>query len=490
VRWLVCSFALIASSSLSVAQSPATEVRDAYLDSLGLPPEQAYQTRYLSIYNEPVERRGAVVSLLHYWPNGLSRATKFYYPRRVTPTLYAVEIDQYGWDAETWEKLADVEPWFAVRVLVTTGSWSPSYYDCVGKSWRQSKPAAEKIYNAPAPWVDYDQIKVLAQRTNSSVPVVRFDWFMNQTGDQQKRRVGYKDWLGLKKLVDAEKLAGFSKEIAATRPIVAGVFVRSQVSLNPRQVFRLAAADGVWWETRDVEDPTQKHKNARENFLDDFRPDAKEVFFGLPNGLFGFLLLNAKDEIQDVAPNTIAGDKASTNTNTTVRNGVSCLRCHTGLKTLGHEVHRQTFTQADELGIGSPIRKAKLLIEEQYLGDLTEKWTVDQDRYTKSLKKACGLTPIQFQKLFAESWARYEDGAAGSADVARELGVSERVLLASIDRYTKAVKDGHGIDGKGADEVLFSLRIVVAAIRANKPVERFELEQSLPFLYPIVGNLK
>jgi hypothetical protein len=463
---------LIALSSPALGQSPNSELEDAHSDSLRLVGDQALNTRYWTTYYESPAKQKSIQQLIDYWPNGLSVEPDIVKPRRVTPTLYAIELDSYGWRADTWEKLLDVpEPWFHVQVRVTAHNWSPSYYT-QGVGWRSSKPLQDKIYTIPSPWTDTVKATELSVRLGTAIPIVRFDWFMNQTG-QEGGRAGYYQWLGLKVGKDLEALAGLNRE--AKRAIlkeVAGIVSDSGVSLNSRQIFRIPTLGGTWWETRDVEDAK---KNALRELDKDFKADALEVYYELPNGLFGFALLDAKNNLQATAPDTIASDSKSTNRDARVRVGVSCIRCHAeGLRPID-DWGRKVFTRENELALGSPDRKVYQRLKQVYLGPLQKNLKDDQSRYTATLAETCGLKPAEFSKLFASAWADYESKPLLPADIAREVGLAEADYLARLKRYVAT---------QGTADT------VVAGMKAGMPTRREHLEEALPLLMPALGNPK
>jgi hypothetical protein len=468
VRLLALSCTLLAAPLWG--QSPNSELDAAHSDSLRLVGEQSLNTRYWTTYYETPAKQKAIQQLIDYWPNGLSVEPDIVKPRRITPTLWAIELDYYGWRADTWEKLLDVpEPWFHVQVRVTAGNWSPSYYS-QGNGWRSSKPLQDKIYSIPAPWTDQTKATELSLKTGTAIPIVRFDWFMNQTG-QEGGKAGYYQWLGLKAGKDLESLAGLNRE--AKRAIlkeVAGIVSDSGVSLNSRQIFRIPTLGGTWWETRDVED---SRKNALRELDKDFKADALEVYYELPNGLFGFALLNAKNELQATAPDKIASDSKSTNRDARVRVGVSCIRCHAeGLRPID-DWGRKVFTRENELALGSPDRKVYQRLKQVYLGPLQKNLKDDLSRYTATLAETCGLKPAEFSKLFASAWADYESKPLLPADIAREVGLTEADYLARLKRYVAT---------QGTADT------VVAGMKAGLPTRREHLEEALPLLMPALGN--
>lgn len=476
----VLAIAAFLVSPVCLAQSPASELAAAHADALKLVGEEAHFTRYLTIYAIPAEKRAEYRKLLDYWPNGLSREPDLVKPRKVTETLYAVRLDDYGWKPEVWEKLLDVpEPWFHVRVKIPANV-KPArehkvYWRGGGSlpaNWYFQEAAREQIVSVPAPWVDLGQAHELSLRLNTAVPIVRADWFVFQTG-QEGGKAGYYQWLGLKAGKDLEELAGLDREAKRAKlKEVAGIVAESGVGLNSRQVFRVPTVGGSWWETRDVIDPK---KNALRELDKDYKPDALEVYYDLPNGLFGFALLNAKNELQATAPDTIASDTKSTNRDARVRVGVSCIRCHVeGLRPID-DWSRKVFSRDNELGLGSPDRDVYRRLKQLYLGPLERSLKEDVGRYSAALNDACGLKPGELAKLFSASWHDYESRPILTADIAREVGIPEKEFAERLKKYV---------------QVTGTVDTVLAGIKAGVPTRREHLEEALPLLMPIIGNGK
>ena len=78
------------------------------------------------------------------------------------------------------------------------------------------------------------------------------------------------------------------------------------------------------------------HRNILTHPLN-FTHDGGEVIFNLPNGLQGYYLVNSSGFRLDEAPVNIVSNPAASDP--TVRNGISCIGCHTeGMKTFEDEV--------------------------------------------------------------------------------------------------------------------------------------------------------
>jgi hypothetical protein len=459
-------------------ETPAAEISAALLDAQRLAPEQARNTRYLSLYAIDKDGRDAVREVIDYWVNAISREPNIVVPRRVTDTLLAVELSRYGWPEDVWEKFLPVEAYFHQRVKVPAKTKSPKVYWRGGGGyparWYEHESPKDEEYTVLAPWVNRLEGELLSVRTNSAVPIVRADWFLFQTGDEVDRVVGYYQWLGISSAKDAERLAGFDKGLAQARKReVAAIVIKSGVTRKARQIFRFGAVDGCWWETRDA-DKASGDGNALRQLDDHYKFKAMEIFFALPNGLFGFLLLNDRDAVQKEAPNKIANDRDVPNNDTAVRISVSCNRCHEGLKPFSDSA-RFLYRADGPVLLSSPDEKVKLRLEQLYLGEIQESYDADQDRYARALKRTSPkLTPARLRTLWRGEWERYESSPIDATVAARELGLDRdrmveslrAALLANktIDPVAALLMEGKFIDREQFEEIVSLLMNTVVPV--------------------------
>ena len=112
-------------------------------------------------------------------------------------------------------------------------------------------------------------------------------------------------------------------------------FFGSPISLNKNRLLsRHESDDGYYWETYDTD---LNNKAPQANLFqfplvgagtNQFLFDAGEVIFTLPNGLQGYYLSLADGTRADFAPLTIVKDTESGSFDPTIRNALSCSRCH------------------------------------------------------------------------------------------------------------------------------------------------------------------
>jgi WD40 repeat protein len=113
--------------------------------------------------------------------------------------------------------------------------------------------------------------------------------------------------------------------------VVRAGFNDSGVSRNNRVIERHDAAFGAYWRSYDFKDNTGR-QNVFENPRGpaagraSFRPAGGEVIFNLPNGLHGYLLVDADGRRVEKAPAEIVSDPRRPDRQVEV--GVSCMSCH------------------------------------------------------------------------------------------------------------------------------------------------------------------
>jgi len=115
-------------------------------------------------------------------------------------------------------------------------------------------------------------------------------------------------------------------------------FTKSLISEQNRVVERHGARTGAYWKSYDF-----KAKNDRGTLTQfplgpefanhpfpnqTFKHDGGEIIFNLPNGLQGYLLVNAKDERIDEGPIEVVSDANKSSGTNVVVTGISCISCH------------------------------------------------------------------------------------------------------------------------------------------------------------------
>jgi hypothetical protein len=471
---------LLALAAPTPAAAPVgpNEVQAAALrDARTLPADAARYTRYLSTYALRPAAKADFLKTLAFHVNQLSRESEIVAPVRVGDDLYRVNLLDYQWDPKTWERLADVEPHFHVRLVAERDEveqWGKrrddgGWYDV---EERKTGRKVRSVTVAAAPWLDPKAAAELATRTQSAVPVVRADWFLVQTAIQRGGQVGYYDFLGLgNKEADFLRLIGADKEAARRlRKEVAATLSRSGVALQNRHVTRLQSLTGPYWFTADFKTSANKQNTLR--LLDgDTEPpagDASEQYGTLPNGLPAYWLQDANGNRQDAVPPDIAHDRFATGNDLQIYAGKSCITCHAEVIRPVDDYARRLYRGAVKLQAVDYARFVRL--RQLYLSDLDGQVRDDQAAYARAILRASGRTPADNARAFGRAWDDYAEAGLLPADAAREIGVAADDLLAGLKRSAAGV-------GR-LDPVLAAL-----VQEPPLPVRREHFDEALPLLY-------
>jgi hypothetical protein len=253
----------VAEAVLDLARitDPSTKGYTRYLTLSGLPPDYDFDSAYAG---------------LSFWVNSLSAAPRVKPPRQVNKTLFALDLRDYQWSIDAWFALTQVDGYyyypgsvilrgdfFAYITGVTTRS--QSYYDFLYGFKKAPKTATE-----------------LRDRFRVRLDDVRF----------------------------------ILKEVGV--PIRAG---ESGVARSNRLIREARTAAGHYWQTFDTKTSAGNQNLPANLNLAKWHFDAGEIIFSLPNGLHGFLLVDAKEKRIEIADGEVV--KAPF-----LHNGWRCVDCH------------------------------------------------------------------------------------------------------------------------------------------------------------------
>ena len=268
----------------------------------------------------------------------------------------------------------------------------------------------------------HEKLMNLRQEMNCEVPFVHIDWFLANASLPPL----YHDILDLP-LTDRDLEARLEVNVvenirnAASKRVWRAGFNNSGVSNNNRVVERHISRYGAYWKSYDFAGSVG-NQNIFTHPLS-FAHDGGEIVFNLPNGLQAYYLADAGGNRLDEAPIDIVSDPAASDP--TVRNGLSCIGCHTkGMKTFEDEV-RAVIEQNEN----PPFDKAQAL--RLYVENVDMEALVDEDtdRYRQALEAAGGvfggIEPIQrFHEAF--------QGPLDAAHAAAAVGLEAEVFLEKI----------------------------------------------------------
>lgn len=464
---------------LLIVALASDDLSQAAHDAARLGPLVASRTRYLSLHTVPIDQRDDALKVLTYWANSLSKKADFGVFRRVSPEVYAVNIDAFGWNAKVWDKLADEDPYYHVRLKVEAGSEGQFWYPADGKTKAGYYPAKAEnagTITALAPWLEPRTAAELIALAQSPAPILRADWWFSRVAIQADRQVGYYDFLEVKDRAAFEKLVFLDlKESQRAERERAGVVARSGVANFPRQIFRYQSITGGYWVTKDALDNNRDERNALRQTFERYKHQAEEHYGVLPNGLFAYFLSDDKGVRQDTAPDKIGADRTAPGNDPRIHVGLSCVRCHVeGIRPI-NDWSRRIFSVKSPYVSADPAEAEKY--QRIYLGELAEHVNDDTDYYAKRLKKLTGTKPDEMAKLVGKFWQTYVEADLLPADSAAEVGIPEKEYLDKLRAYFR--------DQAPADPVLAS-HIADPPV----PIRRDDWEQLVPLVVPIVKGIK
>ena len=228
-----------------------------------------------------------------------------------------------------------------------------------------------------------DKLTQLQTETGSTVPFVHVDWFLANASLPPL----YHDILGLPQ-TDSVLETQLEVDVASNIRNAPGInvwragFNDSGVSTNNRVVERHTSRYGAYWKSYDFEGSADS-RNIFTHPLD-FTHDGGEIIFNLPNGLQAYFLVDAKGSRLNDAPIKIVSNPAASDP--TVRNGLSCMGCHTqGMKTFEDSV--RAAIEQDKNPPYNKEQALRLYPEQSKLDELLEK---DTQRFQQALEKIGG----------------------------------------------------------------------------------------------------
>ena len=262
----------------------------------------------------------------------------------------------------------------------------------------------------------------LCEETKCELPFVRADWFIATASLPPL----YHEILDLPKTDKAleTRLEVDVNENIKNAPGVrvwrAG-FNESGVSVNNRIVERHKSRYGAYWKSYDFAGNVGT-QNIFTHPLN-FTHDGGEIIFNLPNGLQAYYLSTATGDQLDEAPINIVSDAGSRDP--VVRNGLSCMGCHTeGMKTFEDQVR-----PVIEQNLNPSYDKAQALRLYAEKSEIDRLVREDIVRYRRAIEAAGGIfggsEPIQ-------QLVKQFKGPLDAAHAAAEVGLETADFLQKI----------------------------------------------------------
>ena len=347
---------------------------------------------------ETPELLGEYRKALYKLVNSLSWGLDVINPIPIDPqaTIFYIDLRHYEWDVnDAWSKIEEEYPYHIA-------------------------------FDAPAQTALREQLGRLQTQMKTDVPSVHIDWFIATASTPPL----YHDLLSLP-LTDRELETRLEVDVARNLINAPGVrvlragFNNSGVSNNNRVVERHTSRYGAYWKSYDFAGSVGT-QNIFTHPLN-FTHDGGEAIFNLPNGLQGYYLVNASGFRLDEAPINIVSNPAASDP--TVRNGLSCIGCHTeGMKTLEDQVR-----SVIESNTNPPYNKAQALRLYVEKSDMDARVSGDMGRYREALEETGGVVGgVEPISRFHEAF----QGPVEAAYAAAVVGLETETFLEKVRENT------------------------------------------------------
>jgi serine/threonine-protein kinase len=326
-----------------------------------------------------------------------------------TNTVFTLDIRDVGWNQQPFEQIVDGKP--NVRSKL-------NLYDLILLEYPYSL-----IYEDSDAWRQLGEGYMATAALVRPIPFLRADWFTSIVALPSL----YEDMLQLPhEISELESKLGVDsaanlRDVTVQR---AGMTV-SGVSRNNRVVERHSSNYGAYWKSFDYSS-NRGHENMFHDPIN-LSPVGGEMVFSLPNGLNGYFVTDAVGKRIELAPTSIVTDKFAEDK--TVRNGLSCIRCHeNGIKGFTDNVR-----SAVEAAPGSPGFDKRLALRLYVPNDDMQKLVAEDTlRFKKAMEQVVGH--VQTREPVIPVSRRFIDAPLSLHGTAGELGLASTDGLTSIFR--------------------------------------------------------
>ena len=366
------------------------------LDAFNRPYARYFTTTHLYNAGEGPETLRAAEVALSKLVNSLSWNFDIVKPLPIDAqqTIFYIDLRDYDWDGRgAWTQIEEAYPYTIAFDSVT----HPRLH--------------EKLIG-------------LLGETHSEVPFVQADWFLATASLPPL----YHDILGLPE-TDRELEETLGIDVAGNLQRAPGHSVwragtnDSGVSRHNRVVERHKSPYGAYWKSYDFAGSSDV-QNIFTRPLS-FQHDGGEVIFNLPNGLQAYYISDGQGNRIDVAPTEIVSNPAASDP--AVRNGLSCIGCHTeGMKTFEDGV-RATIEKTARPAYDK-AHALRLYVKQPEMDALVAQ---DKQHYVAALEKTGGVSGgIEPVHLFHEAF----QGPLTAPHAAAAIGMETETFLAKIRR--------------------------------------------------------
>ena len=313
-------------------------------------------------------------------------------PINADQTLFYIDLRRYEWDTRNaWPQIEAIYPYMIAFDAQTQAGL-------------------------------HEKLERLRQEMVCEIPFVYADWFL-ATASVPPLYHGILDLPGTERELERE----LGINVALNLESAQGIRVwragtnDSGVSNNNRVVERHVFGDGAYWKSHDFAGST----GAQNIFTHplSFERDGGEAIFNLPNGLQAYYISDAAGNRIDVAPTDIVSNPAASDPS--VRNGISCIGCHTeGMKTFSDGV-RSVIEQT----VDPSFDKASALLLYVAQSEMDGYVSEDTRRYRLALEATGGVFGgIEPVHRFYEAF----QGPLDATHAAAAVGLENEAFLAEI----------------------------------------------------------
>ena len=336
--------------------------------------------------------------------NSLSWGSKVTNPQPIDPqgTIFYIDLRHYEWDVnDGWGQIEAAYPYHI-------------------------------SFDAPTQTALKEQLGRLQTEMNSSIPSVHVDWFVATASSPPL----YHDLLSLP-LTDRALETRLGVDVLRNISSAPGVrvwragFNNSGISNNNRMVERHASQHGAYWKSYDFAGNVGTQNIFTHPLA--FTHDGGEVIFNLPNGLQGYYLVDGSGLRLNEAPINIVSNPAASDP--TVRNGISCLGCHTeGMKTFEDQV--RPVIESNTNPTYDKAQALRLYVEKSEMDALV---TEDMERYRVALDTTGG----EFDDI--EPISRFHEAFQGDVDAA----YAAAVVGLETEAFLEKIRENVGLQNAG-----------------------------------------
>ena len=321
--------------------------------------------------------------------NSLSWGSEIIKPQPIDPgrTIFYIDLRHYEWDIrnEAWTQLEQEYPY-------------------------------QIAFNPETQAGLHEKLAALRAEMACEVPFVYVDWFLataplpplyHEILDLPETERALEKALGIDVIRNLQNAPGVNVWRAG--------FNGSRVSANNRVLERHRSPHGAYWKSYDF-----AGNIGTQNIFThpvSFTHDGGEVIFNLPNGLQAYYVSDGSGNRINAAPLPIVSNKAASDP--TVRNGLSCIGCHTeGMQTFEDQVRAVVSREADS---PKKTQALRLYVEQSVMEGYV---AADTKRYRDALEATGGvfggIEPVH--RLY-EAFQGPLDASHAAAAVGFEVGV-------------------------------------------------------------------